>query len=198
MVQAHPEALKNERVTQVTLFCFWPSEQILVINIGYFKRDIIGYQSLHGILSGGVIEENSEQFIIGYSLNLLFMVICVPYAAMPNKVWTVGVVRMFGVNPWPRSAACFNDTLKQFIVRINQDKTDGRSCVRPTSIRLVISMTIVYFSSSHKSQTELRLARSPFSSGSVITGGPCSPFCDTAFCMMLLLALMKTISVSGF
>ena len=32
LVQAHPEALKNERVTQVTLFCFCPSEQILVIN----------------------------------------------------------------------------------------------------------------------------------------------------------------------
>ena len=62
MVQAHPEAHQNERVTQVTLFCFSPSEQILVINIGYFNGDIIGYQSLHGILSGGVIEENSEQF----------------------------------------------------------------------------------------------------------------------------------------
>ncbi|MBR3089857.1 MAG: hypothetical protein IKH02_12680 [Prevotella sp.] len=39
-----------------------PSEQILVINIDYFKGDIMGYQSVHGILSGGVIEENSEQF----------------------------------------------------------------------------------------------------------------------------------------
>ena len=35
LVQAHPEAPKNERVTQVTLFCFCSSEQILVINTGY-------------------------------------------------------------------------------------------------------------------------------------------------------------------
>ena len=91
------------------------------------------------MLSDGVMEENSEQIIIGYSLNLLFMVICVPYAAMPNKVWTVGIVRVVRINPWSRTSTCFNDTLKQFIVRINQDKADGRSCVRPTSIRLVIS-----------------------------------------------------------
>ena len=138
MVQAHPEALKNERVTQVTLFCFCPSEQILVINTRYFKRDIIGYQSLHGILSGGVIEENSEQFIIGYSLNLLFMVICVPYAAVLYKVWIVGIVRVVGIYTRPRSATCFNNTLELVVIRINQDKTDGRSCVRPTSIRLVL------------------------------------------------------------
>ena len=62
MVQAHPEALKNERVTQVTLFCFWSSEQILDINIDYFKGDIMGYQSPNGILSDVVMKENSEQF----------------------------------------------------------------------------------------------------------------------------------------
>ena len=62
MVQAHPEAPKNERVKQVTLFCFWLSEQILVINIDYFKGDIMGYQSPNGILSDDVMKENSEQF----------------------------------------------------------------------------------------------------------------------------------------
>ena len=62
LVQAHPEAPKNERVTQVTLFCFCPPEQILVINTGYFKGDIIEYQSLYGIASYDVMEENSKHF----------------------------------------------------------------------------------------------------------------------------------------
>ena len=66
------------------------------------------------------------------------MVIFVPDVAVPYKVWTVRVVRVVGIYTRPRSATCFNNTLKQVIVRIKQDKADGRSCVRPTSIRLVL------------------------------------------------------------
>ena len=61
LVQAHPEALKNERVTQVTLFCFCPPEQILVSNTRYLgspyhliswtsrerKEDVIREKSEH-------------------------------------------------------------------------------------------------------------------------------------------------------
>ena len=84
------------------------------------------------------MEENSEQIIIGYFLNLLFMVIFVPDVAVSYKVGAVRVVRMVRVNTRSCRATCFNNTLKQFIDRINQDKTDGRSCVRPASIRLVL------------------------------------------------------------
>ena len=64
MVQAHPEALQNERVTQVTLFCFCPSEQILVINIGYFKDDIIEYHGSYDMMSGDTMKEKGVQINI--------------------------------------------------------------------------------------------------------------------------------------